>query len=116
MQLVDIDDAELRWLYANCQAVVAAAYEDFGLTPVEGMAFGRPVVALRARGYLDSVVEGRTGVFYDAPSAHAIADAISDLDRTNFDAEDIRRHAATFSRERFASRLREIVTGVNPSA
>jgi glycosyltransferase involved in cell wall biosynthesis len=109
-QLADVDDAELRWLYANCRAVVAAAYEDFGLTPVEGMAFGRPVVALRARGYLDSLIEGQTGVFFDDPTADAIADALDALDRTSFDAEVIRRHAATFSRERFASRLRKIVT------
>jgi glycosyltransferase involved in cell wall biosynthesis len=112
VQLVGVDDATLRWLYANCRAVIAAAYEDFGLTPVEGMAFGKPVVALRARGYLDSVVEGRTGVLFDDPSADAIAEAIATLDRTSFDPNDIRRHAATFSRERFASRLHEIAAGV----
>ena len=109
IRLVDVDDATLRWLYANCRAVVAAAHEDFGLTPLEAMAFGKPVVALRARGYLDSVVEGETGFFFDRAEPDSIAAAISAVDNTAFDPDRLRDHAAKFCQERFASHLHEIV-------
>ena len=57
-----VDDDELRWLYGACLGLVAASYEDFGLTPVEAAAFGRPTAALRWGGFLDTIVEGETGV------------------------------------------------------
>lgn len=107
-----VDDDQLRWLYANCRGLVAAAYEDFGLTPVEAMAFGKPVLALRAGGYVDSMVEGVTGRFFDKPEAPALARALEAFDETDFDADAIKRHAASFSLERFAERMREIVASV----
>ena len=109
VHLAGIDDESLRWLYANCRALVAAAYEDFGLTPIEAMAFGKPVVALRSGGYLDSVTEGRTGLFFDRASGASIASAIEALDTVSFDADHIRRHAAGFSLERFSKALTRIV-------
>lgn len=58
-----VSDAQLRWLYHHSRAVLALSQEDFGLTPVEGHAFGRPTVALRAGGYLDTCTEGVNAVF-----------------------------------------------------
>ncbi|HZS30084.1 MAG TPA: glycosyltransferase [Gaiellaceae bacterium] len=104
-----LDDAQLRWLYANCRGLVAAAHEDFGLTPVEAMSFGKPVLALRAGGYLDSVAEGSTGVFFDRLDVGGLAEALATFDETAFDPAVIKRHAELFSRERFVSRMREIV-------
>ena len=63
---VDVPDDELRWYYANCRAVIAVAHEDFGLTPLEGNAFGRPALVLRAGGFLDTLVEGVTGHYIEA--------------------------------------------------
>lgn len=103
--LHDIDDSTLRWLYANCRALVSAAYEDFGLTPVEAMAFGKPTIALRAGGYLDSVVENVTGIFFDSPTATHISGALAMLDDRSFDEAAIRRESERFSLERFASAL-----------
>ena len=77
-----VDDDELRWLYGACIGLVAASYEDFGLTPVEAAAFGRPTAALRWGGFLDTIVEGETGVFFDEPEPAAIAAAVDDLVRT----------------------------------
>ena len=96
-----IDDAELRWLYANCRALVAPSYEDFGLTPVEAAAFGKPTVALRAGGYLDTVVEDVTGTYADEVTPVAFDDAIKRLDAAALDAATIRRHAERFSLSRF---------------
>ena len=111
MSVRNIDDAGLRWLYANCRALVAAAYEDFGLTPVEAMAFGKPVLALRAGGYLDTVVEGISGVFFETPTPLAIADAIAELEMTRFDPDAIRRYSERFSLEHFVSEIQAIVSG-----
>ncbi len=67
--LGEVSDARLRWLYASCAGLVAASREDFGLTPVEAAAFGKPVAALRWGGYLDTVVPDVTGVFFERPDA-----------------------------------------------
>lgn len=105
-----VTDAQLRWLYANCSAVVAAAYEDFGLTPVEANSFGIPVAALRWGGYLDTVVEGRNGVLFDRPEPDAIVSALDRLDAATWEPERLREHARAFSEERFVSRLRELLS------
>ena len=101
-----IPDAELRWLYAHCAAVIAPSHEDFGLTPLEGAAYGRPALTLRGGGYLDTVVEGVTGAHFEEPTPELIAEAVAaDLGRT-WDPEPIQAHARTFSEEHFARRLR----------
>lgn len=104
-----VDDDELRWLYGACRFVVAASYEDFGLTPLEGAGFGKPAAVLRFGGFLDTVVEGETGVFFDRPEPAEIRRAIARLRAESPDEAGIRAHAARFGEERFALRLRAIV-------
>ncbi|WP_022882155.1 glycosyltransferase [Gryllotalpicola ginsengisoli] len=106
-----VSDPQLRWLYRNATALVAAAYEDYGLTPLEAASFGRPVLALRDGGFLDTVVDGVTGVFFEQAHEAPIAAAIGRLSSTDWDAQRIAAHAESFSAERFAARLTEIVTG-----
>jgi glycosyltransferase involved in cell wall biosynthesis len=105
-----VGDTELAWLYANAAGLVAAAYEDFGITPLEAAAFGVPVAALRWGGYLDTVRDGETGVFFDRPEAGSIRDAVVRLLGRSWDRAALLAHAATFSEERFARRMREVVT------
>ena len=104
-----VDDATLRWLYRSCAGLVAASYEDFGLTPVEAACFGKPTAALRWGGFLDTTVEGTTGVFFDRPEPQPIADAVATLSRTAWSAEALTEHAARYSEERFAGRIGEVV-------
>jgi glycosyltransferase involved in cell wall biosynthesis len=104
-----VGDASLRWLYGNAAGLVAASFEDYGLTPLEAASFGKPTAALRFGGFLDTVVEGETGVFFDEPEAGAVATALGGLVGREWDAHALQRHAARFSRERFVGRLREIV-------
>jgi glycosyltransferase involved in cell wall biosynthesis len=103
-----VDDAQLRWLYRNCSALVAAAYEDFGLTPLEANAFGRPVAALRWGGYLDTVVEATNGVFFDRPTVESLGEALDRLEATSWDRGVLTAHAASFGEDRFVARLREL--------
>ena len=110
VQLVGtVDDAGLRWYYSNCAAVVAASYEDFGLTPLEALAFGKPSVVVRWGGFLDTVVEGETGVFFEQPEPTAIAAGVRAAIATTWAADTLAHHAQRYRPERFTARLREVV-------
>ena len=105
----DISDDELRWAYADAAALVAASYEDFGLTPLEGNAFGKPVVALRAGGYLDTVVEGVNGVFIERPTPADINRGMDAVRSQPWDPDAIRAHAEAFGEHNFIRRLTELI-------
>ena len=102
-----VSDENLRWLYANCACLVSAAHEDLGLVPLEAMAFGRPVAVLRRAGFLETVVEGQTGVFFDTPEPHAIAKAVRALTASSWSTSHITTWADRFSEQSFVDRLRE---------
>lgn len=107
-----LSDAQLRWCYQACTLLAAASYEDYGLSPLEAAAFGRPTVALRAGGYLDTLVEGATGVFFDAPQAEQVASALEAATMQAWDEDKLRGHAEAFGAPRFSARLREVVAEV----
>jgi glycosyltransferase involved in cell wall biosynthesis len=98
-------DAELDWLYANCAGVVSASYEDFGLTAIEAATYGKPSAVLRYGGFLDTVIEGETGVFFDEPIASDIAQAVHELLEYVWDTESITRQADCFTESSFVDRL-----------
>ena len=102
----DLTDAQMRWAYAHACALVAASHEDFGLTPLEAGAFGRPTLALRAGGYLDTIAEGVNGAFFDEPTPAAIRAAVVAHRDHQWDAQAIMRHVERFSPDRFVARLR----------
>jgi glycosyltransferase involved in cell wall biosynthesis len=105
LMLSDLRDAQMAWLYKHCRALLAASYEDFGLTPIEAGVWGRPSVALRFGGFLDTIDEGITGIYFDEPEPHAIADALDRFENTTFDAAKIRSHVEQFNEEHFAEKL-----------
>jgi glycosyltransferase involved in cell wall biosynthesis len=105
----EVADAELRWLYANCRGLLAASHEDFGLTPLEAAGFGKPSAVLRWGGFLDTVEEGKTGVFFQTPTPHAVVTGIRELLARSWDEGPICAHAGRFSERRFVDRLRAIV-------
>lgn len=107
--LGSVSEAQLRWLYANCRGLVTAAYEDYGLTPLEAAAFGKPTAALRWGGFLDTVVEGHTGVFFDQPEPSEVAEALAELVRCQWDQDALRAHAEHFAEHNFIERLRSII-------
>ncbi|MGZ4359636.1 MAG: glycosyltransferase [Gaiellaceae bacterium] len=104
-----VTDRVLRWLYANALALVSAAYEDYGLTPLEAASFGKPAAVLRFGGFVDTVVEGETGVFFESAEPAAIVAALRALRAESWPPERLRAHAGRFSQGRFIERLREIV-------
>lgn len=107
-----LSDAEMRWAYSSCRALIAPSFEDFGITPLEGAAWGKPAIALRAGGYLDTVVEGVTGEFFENPSASEIRAAVVAFGPERWDQSKIRSHSEQFSEQRFRERLREEVAAL----
>jgi glycosyltransferase involved in cell wall biosynthesis len=108
-----VSDAGLRWLYANCRLLVSASHEDFGLTPLEAACFGKPTVALRWGGYLDSIEEAN-GIFFDTPSPADIAAALRQGLEARWQEPEIEQVAQRFSEDGFIRRLREIVGASGP--
>jgi glycosyltransferase involved in cell wall biosynthesis len=104
-----ITDAQLRWLYRSCRAVLALSHEDFGLTPVEGHAFGKPTVALRAGGYLDTCEEGVNAVFTDDLEDASVRRAVRSLDTAGLQEATVLRAAERFSRSAFTGALSRVL-------
>jgi glycosyltransferase involved in cell wall biosynthesis len=107
-----ISDAQLRWVYAHSYGNVSASYEDYGLTPLEAASFGKPSVALRWGGFLDTVLDGETGIFFDAPRPDAVASAIAVARDHPWEEDVLMAHSDAYSEEAFVARLREIVDQV----
>ena len=105
-----VDDETLRWCYANCQAHVAMSYEDYGLSPIEAAAFGKPTIALGAGGYLDTVKNGETGLHVEEATSASLEATLEAFFGQHFSATTITDHAALFSKERFARTLQAQVS------
>jgi glycosyltransferase involved in cell wall biosynthesis len=109
LMLSDLTDGQMAWLYKNCRALLAASYEDYGLTPIEAGVWGRPSVALRFGGFLDTIDEGVTGMYFDEPEPRAIADALDRFEAAAFDPDKIRRHVEQFTEDVFTQKLHTAV-------
>jgi len=83
--------------------------EDFGVTPVEAMAAGRPVIAFAGGGYLETVVDGKTGVFFKENSVDSLISAMKRLDKLAIKPQDCRQQAMRFSKERFIKEMDHFV-------
>lgn len=106
-----LDFASLRAAYASCKAFIMTAEEDFGITPVEAMASGRPVIAYGRGGVIDSVVPGQTGLFFQEQSAESLVDGIERMEAFlgNFDPADAIRQAGKFAPEEFDRKFMQLV-------
>lgn len=100
-----IPDHELKGLYANCRAFIFPGEEDFGITPLEAQASGRPVIAYGAGGALETVVPSVTGEFFTAQTAESLANTVSGFDERKYDQRAIRKHAEGFDTEVFKSKI-----------
>jgi glycosyltransferase involved in cell wall biosynthesis len=110
-------DAVVRAHMASCRALLFPGEEDFGIVPVEAQMAGRPVIAFRKGGALETVIDGRTGVFFDHQDSECLAEAMVRFERmeTEFSVEDIRCNALRFSREMFMETFGEFVRQIGIS-
>lgn len=103
-----VDDASLPSVMAGARALIFPGEEDFGITPVEAMAAGTPVIALGRGGVLDSVRPGVSGLLFDEPQPDTLAETINRFEQRQWDHEAIAADARRFSRGRFIEAFRSL--------
>lgn len=102
-------DEEVVKKMQACKALVFPTKEDLGIVPLEAQAAGKPVIAYRAAGALETVVEGKTGVFFDQQSEQAIIKVLENFDEKKFSPAVCREQAEKFSKEEFKRKFRFFV-------
>ncbi len=106
---VGSNDNELEHALASAEGFLNPQDEDFGITHIEAMAAGCPVVALAKGGALDTMIEGKTGVFIQEQTVDALAAGMQKLQATRFAPKVLQMHAEQFSEERFMQEIRDFV-------
>ena len=104
-----LSDAEVLRYYAHCRAFILPGEEDFGITPLEAQASGRPVIAYGAGGALASVIDEVTGTFFHEQTVESLAAALASFDERKYDPQTIRNHALEFDKPRFHRRILQFI-------
>jgi glycosyltransferase involved in cell wall biosynthesis len=103
-----VSEETLLYLLAGCRSLIVTAEEDFGLTPLEAQALGKPVLAFRKGGVQETVIEGKTGIFFDQQTGQSLQEGLEKLEKLNFNPEDCKENARKFSKEKFIQKLHMI--------
>ncbi|MBI3336337.1 glycosyltransferase [Candidatus Peregrinibacteria bacterium] len=98
---------ELKNLYTHATATIVPGEEDFGLVPLESMACGTPVIAYRKGGVLETILEGKTGTFFD--DQNSLMNVLRSFDRTHFQPASCKEHAKSFSRSHFEHAIQSAI-------
>jgi len=109
-------DAIVNYYLARSRALMFPGEEDFGMAPLEANAAGRPVIAYRGGGAVETIDEGVTGVFFDEPNSRSLATAIEKFEGLQWDQYMLRRHAEKFDRTVFAFRVLQFLGSVAPAS
>ena len=104
-----ITDKEKAELLARAQAFIHPQIEDFGITPIESMAAGRPVIAFARGGATETVIDGITGTLFHHQDWEELLNVVLHFDSATFDPETIRRHALQFGIEQFQEQIQQLV-------
>ncbi len=107
-----VEENELLELYGNARALIFTGEEDFGLTPLEAQASGTPAIAFKSGGALETILEGKTGFFYDWQEADSLADAVRKLEKNRIDPVLCRKNAAGFDFKYFKKQIVNFISDV----
>ena len=109
--LGEVKDEKLSKIYAGAKALIFPAQdEEFGIVPVEAMAHGVPVIAYRGGGVKETIIEGKTGLFFDELSAKVLIKAIQQLNHLTINPPDCINQAKKFSKERFKREIKNFIS------
>lgn len=104
-----VDDDKVLDYMKRCRAFLFPGEEDFGITPIEAQACGKPVIAYGRGGALETVIDGKTGIFFYEQTVNDVINAVRRFETVEFDAGVIREHAEKFSEERFRTELKDFI-------
>ena len=106
----DVTDDELQKLYARAKALIFPSEdEDFGMVPVEAMGYGTPVIAHRSGGPRETIVEGKTGLFFDELTVESLVEAIKKFQKMSFLPEKLHEHALGFNKQSFIKGVNRVL-------
>ena len=109
-------DGRINHYASRCRALLFPGEEDFGMVPLEVNAAGRPVIAFRGGGAVETVVEGLTGVFFDRAETNSVVEAIEEFESKRWQPIELRVHAEKFDSRVFAFRMLQFLGSVAPSS
>ncbi len=104
-----VSDAQVAHYLSHCRALIMPQEEDAGIVPLEAMAAGRPVIAYRGGGALETIIEGKTGIFFDQQTPSSLIEAVRKFTQVNWAPQVIQKHAERFDVAIFQNRLRDFV-------
>jgi glycosyltransferase involved in cell wall biosynthesis len=104
-----LSDEEVTYYYTHCRALLFPGEEDFGITPLEAQAAGRPVIAYGAGGALASVVDGITGVFFREQTVDSLVGTLASFNERMYNPDVIHNHALEFDMPRFRRRILQFI-------
>ncbi len=104
-----VTDAEATRYAGECRALLFPGEEDFGMAPLELAAAGRPTIAYRAGGALETIVEGSTGIFFDRQDVSSVTGAILTFERMSWDPQTLRAHALRFDVSQFRRKFYDLL-------
>lgn len=107
-----VSEDEKAVLFSRAQAFINPQEEDFGITPVESLASGRPVIAYRKGGVTETVEEAKSGLFFDEQTGGAIAEVVKKFKSEDFNSEEIKLYSEKFSVERFKEEINSFIAEV----
>lgn len=110
--LGEVSDQERNDYLSRCKAFIYPQIEDFGISALEAMASGRPVIAYGAGGALETVVDGKTGVFFEEQTWESLAHKILRFDDSRFDPQLIREHAKQFDEDIFKKKIINFIQSI----
>lgn len=95
--LSKIDNQKLLNLYQNCQALICPQLEDFGLTPIEAQACGKPIIAYNRGGLTETIIKNKTGIFFKHQTVKSLILALKKFNPINFSQDICQKNAQNFS-------------------
>jgi len=99
--------------FAKARALIFPADEDFGIVPIEAMAQGTPIIAYKKGGVMETVTDGKTGVFFNQQDVNSLKSAIMRSEKIRFDQNELIKQAKKFSKEAFSKKIRNFIDKIS---
>ena len=105
-----VSEKDLVNYYLGAKALIMPQEEDFGIVSVEAQSFGIPVIAYKKGGAIDTVIPGKTGVFFERQTPESLADAINRFEKMQFVVDNLFTNSQKFSKEVFKKRILDAIS------